>query len=105
MQNNKKNKKNTKNTAKEVANFLGTRRSAIDCFSVRAKKTERKSIMPQRLLIYRILVNCDLESIAPYKDDSNFKEKGIYAVAKLPNIKALNPLEKESKKDKHHSLD
>lgn len=93
-------KQNKKNTAKEVANFLGTKRNAIDCFSVRVKKTERKSIMPQRLLIYRILVNCDLESIAPYKDDSNFKEKGIYAVAKLPNIKALNPLEKESKNGK-----
>lgn len=98
-------KKIIKNTAKEVAEFANIKRSAIDCFSVRAKKTERKSIMIQRLLIYRILANCDLESIAPYKDDSNFKEKGIYAVAKLPNIKALNPLEKEPKKDKHHSLD
>lgn len=84
---------NHKNTAKEVANFLGTQKSAIDCFSVRAKKADRKSIMPQRLLVYRILANCDLKTIAPYKDDSNFKSKGIYAVTKLPNIKALNPCE------------
>lgn len=86
-------KKKTKNTAKEVAEFFGIKKNAIDCFSVRARKENRQSIMPQRLLIYRILANCDLKSITPYMEDFNFKDKGIYSVSKLPDIKALNPSE------------
>lgn len=91
--------KKRKNSAKEIAKLTGIKENTINCFSVRSRKIGLKSIMTQRLLVYRILANCDLETIAPYQDDSNFKEKGIYAVVKLPNIKALNSLDGD-KKDK-----
>lgn len=65
---------------------MGDSKSAVDCFSVRAKKKEKYAITPKRLLVYRVLANCDLKSLIPYKDDSNFKDGGIYADKTLPPI-------------------
>lgn len=73
------------NSKKQVAEFLKEPLNTIYKVENRAFKADKKEIRAKIILLYRILTNCDLDSIIPYTKDDNFNK--LEAKIKLPSIK------------------